>query len=146
MTLTFRDGTTFGTGDLRGPTGPAPVFATGVVVTQVASGNPATATINNADPLVPILSLGLVTGAAGVAAAGTVSTTTITREAAYVRYTLVDNPGTVSADFPREVVDFFTDGVAYNKFNSVTPPVEIQRSINLSAYFYFTRDNTVRFC
>ena len=124
LTLTFRDGTTFGTGDLRGPTGPAPVFATGVVVTQVASGNPATATINNADPLVPILSLGLVTGAAGVAAAGTVSTTTIPREAAYIRYTISDNPGTVSADFPREVVDITIDGTtAYNKFNSITPPV-----------------------
>ena len=127
LTLTFRDGTTFDTGDLRGPTGAAPVFATGVVVTQVASGSPATATIDNADPLVPILNLGLVTGAAGVAAAGTVSTTTITREAAYVRYTLVDNPGTVSGDFPREVVDFFTDGVAYNKFNSITPPVGVSR-------------------
>ena len=64
-----------------------------------------------------------MTGAAGVAAAGTVSTTTIAREAAFVRYTLVDNPGTIPTDFPREVVDFFTDGVAYNKFNSITPPV-----------------------
>ena len=122
LTLTFRDGTTFDTGDLRGPTGPAPVFATGVVVTQVASGNPATATINNADPLVPILSLGLVTGAAGVAAAGTVSTFQITQVPGFIRYTLADNPGTIPTNFPREIVTIFSDGNPYNKFNSTTPP------------------------
>ena len=110
--------------DLSGATGASPVFGTPSVSTVAAGGTP-TVTQTGTD-LAPVLTFGLVTGATGatgVAAAGTVSTTTIAREAAFIRYTLTDNPGTVSADFPREVVDITTDGAAYNKFNSITPPL-----------------------
>ena len=111
--------------DLSGATGASPVFGTPTVSTVAAGGTP-TVTQSGTD-LAPVLDFGLVTGAtgtAGVAAAGTVITTTTAREAAFIRYTLADNPGTIPTTFPREIVDITTDGTtAYNKFNSITPPV-----------------------
>ena len=109
--------------DLSGAKGDTPVFGTPTASTVAVGGTP-TVTQTGTD-LAPVLDFGLVTGATGatgVAAAGTVSTTTINREAGYIRLTLTDNPGTIPTNFPREIVDLFSTGVAYNKFNSDTPP------------------------
>ena len=109
--------------DLSGAKGDTPVFGMPTASTVAVGGTP-TVTQSGTD-LAPVLDFGLVTGATGatgIASAGTVSTTTTAREAAFVRYTLVDNPGTIPTNFPREIVDFFSTGVAYNKFNSDTPP------------------------
>ena len=109
--------------DLSGAKGDTPVFGMPTASTVAVGGTP-TVTQTGTD-LAPVLDFGLVTGATGatgVAAAGTVITTTITREAAFIRYTLVDNPGTIPTNFPREIVTIFSNAVAYNKFNSDTPP------------------------
>ena len=115
--------------DLSGAKGDTPVFGTPTASTVAVGGTPTVTQLGT--DLAPVLAFGLVTGAtgaAGVAAAGTVSTTVITREAGYIRLTLTDNPDTIPTTFPREIVDFFSNGVAYNKFNSITPPFGASRS------------------
>ena len=108
--------------DLSGAKGDTPVFGTPTASTVAVGGTP-TVTQSGTD-LAPVLDFGLVTGATGatgIASAGTVSTTTTTREAAFIRYTILDNPGTIPTNFPREIVDLFSNGFPYNKFNSDTP-------------------------
>ena len=84
--------------------GASPTFATNVPTTNIAAGNPGTASVDNTDPLNPVLSLGLVTGSQGATGLASSTAFIVNQPNNYVELT-VDNVGTL-VSIEQSILDF----------------------------------------